>query len=115
MVEQRKMTLRTLAAMAALALAAGIPTASHADPRILPGFHPAALTADASATHATSSRSATHHVTKTRTPATVARDSRGRIKRSREATDAFKRSHPCPSTGKLAVSANATPSITSSC
>jgi hypothetical protein len=48
---------------------------SHADPRILPGFHLAALTADASGTHATSSRSVTHHVTKTRTPATVVRDS----------------------------------------
>lgn len=28
------------------------------------------------------------------------RDNHGRIKRSREATRAFQRSHPCPSTGK---------------
>lgn len=30
----------------------------------------------------------------------VRRDSHGRIKRSAEAKDAFKRQHPCPSTGK---------------
>jgi hypothetical protein len=33
-------------------------------------------------------------------PSTVPRDSHGRIKRSREARDAFKRSHPCPAAGK---------------
>jgi hypothetical protein len=31
---------------------------------------------------------------------TVARDSHDKIKRSSAAKDAFKRSHPCPSTGK---------------
>src|SRR5438105_11835336 len=31
---------------------------------------------------------------------TVRTDSHGRIKRSREARDAFEREHPCPSTGK---------------
>ncbi len=31
---------------------------------------------------------------------TCVRNSHGRIKRSHEATDAFKRSHPCPSTGR---------------
>ena len=31
---------------------------------------------------------------------TCVRDGRGRIKRSKAATDAFKRSNPCPSTGK---------------
>jgi len=30
----------------------------------------------------------------------VARDSHGRIKRSGKAKDSFRRSHPCPSTGK---------------
>lgn len=30
----------------------------------------------------------------------VARDSHGKIARSREAKDAFKRQHPCPSTGR---------------
>jgi hypothetical protein len=30
----------------------------------------------------------------------VQRDSHGKIKRSQAAKDAFKRSHPCPSTGK---------------
>jgi hypothetical protein len=36
-----------------------------------------------------------HHAT-----ATVPRDSHGHIKRSEQAKDAFKKSHPCPSTGK---------------
>jgi hypothetical protein len=31
---------------------------------------------------------------------TVARESRGRVKRSNPAKDAFKREQPCPSTGK---------------
>jgi hypothetical protein len=44
-----------------------------------------------------SGASASHHVSKPRATIVV-RD--GRIKRSREAEDAFKREHPCPSTGK---------------
>ena len=32
--------------------------------------------------------------------ATCVRNNHGRIKRSKEATDAFKRSNPCPSTGR---------------
>jgi hypothetical protein len=96
------MTLRAIAivALTAFALAVWTPTISHAAPRALPGFHPAVFTADASGSHITSSRSTAHHVTKVRTTSTFARDARGRIKRNREATDAFKRSHPRPSTGK---------------
>jgi hypothetical protein len=52
--------------------------------------------------HPTSRATSSARVTTSRahTPAYVARDSRGRIKRSAEARDEFKRDHPCPSTGK---------------
>jgi len=49
----------------------------------------------ASASHSVSHASGSHE----RAPASVARDSRGRIARSTAAKDSFKRSHPCPATG----------------
>jgi len=60
----------------------------------------------------TRSYSTSHHVTtpklstpkvrapRASTPSYVQHDSRGRIKRSAEARDSFKHSHPCPSTGR---------------
>lgn len=51
-----------------------------------------------------SHHSATHHAhssaSHSRKAAGVQRDSHGRIKRSARAKDAFKHSHPCPSTGR---------------
>jgi hypothetical protein len=46
-------------ALLAFAVLVASTAVSHADPGILPGFHPAPLTADASGTHATSSSSVT--------------------------------------------------------
>ena len=46
--------------------------------------------------HSASQSSGASHA---RAPSSVARDSHGRIARSRAATDSFKHSNPCPSTG----------------
>lgn len=45
-------------------------------------------------------RTRSYRAARTSTYGTVQRDSHGRIKRSEAAKDAFKRQHPCPSTGK---------------
>jgi hypothetical protein len=50
--------------------------------------------------HSTPSPVSTPRVRQSKTPAYVARDIGGRIKRSVEARDSFKHSHPCPSTGR---------------
>jgi hypothetical protein len=63
----------------------------------------AATTATASQSASQSSRTHSHTTTHPRTShkATgVERDNKGRIKRSPAARKEFKRSHPCPSTGK---------------
>jgi hypothetical protein len=60
-----------------------------------------------SSSHSHSHTSASHHSSSHHSSSTthssggtVQRDSHGKIKRSQAAKDAFKRSHPCPSTGK---------------
>jgi hypothetical protein len=55
-----------------------------------------------STSHSHSTHTRTTHVRahRTRTSSAVRRSSHGRIKRSRAATDAFKREHPCPPNGR---------------
>jgi hypothetical protein len=81
--------IRLVACAAAAALAALIAS---------PGAEARGGSSGHSTSHATSSARVT--TSRTHTPAYVARDSRGRIKRSEAARDEFKRQHPCPSTGR---------------
>lgn len=72
---------------------------------ILPAWTPSDLFARESERSPTSSsHSSRHHASQGRSQAKassgVPRDRHGRIKRSSEAKHAFKKSHPCPSTGK---------------
>jgi len=82
-----------LAATIGAALLAAVP---NADVR---GSGHSSASHSASTSHSTSHAS-TPHVRQPRASAYVARDSRGRIKRSAEARYEFKPEHPCPSTGR---------------
>ncbi len=89
-------TRPTLAMALLAALAFTLPAEAHSS-------HPATHAATHTATHAASHAHVHHggaHSGGTKAAPGVARDSHGRIARSEEQKDAFKHSHPCPSTGK---------------
>jgi 5-methylcytosine-specific restriction endonuclease McrA len=87
-----------VAAIAALALAVptfgkGSSSGGHSHSSSSGSHH-----SSGSTSHSRSGSSSTHH--SKNYAEGVPRDSHGRIKRSEHAKDEFKKSHPCPSTGK---------------